>query len=203
MPKKGEYVKLKNFERKSKSTFMTYVDFQSILVPEDNGKQNSNEFYTNKYQKYVTCSYGYKLVWVDDNFSNPFKSYLGEDAVFNFISIMTEESKYCSDVIKNILTKNLSLTKEDNEDFKHSIKYWISVDDYNDNDNKVIDHCHISGKYRGSRHRNCTTNVKPNDKIPAAFHNLKNYESHLIMQDLGKFSLQSCYTKWIRKVFEL
>ena len=33
--------------------------FQSILMPEDNGKQNPNESYTNKYQKHVVCSHGY------------------------------------------------------------------------------------------------------------------------------------------------
>ena len=59
------------------------------------------------YQKHVACSYGYKLVCVDDKCSEPFKSYLGEDAVYNFISSVTEESKYCSDVMKNILTNNL------------------------------------------------------------------------------------------------
>ena len=60
---------------------MIYADFESILVLEDNGKQNANEVYTNKYQKHVARSYGYKLGCVDDNFSKPFKSYLGEDAV--------------------------------------------------------------------------------------------------------------------------
>ena len=32
--------------------------------------------------------------------------------------------------------------------------------------------------------------VKLNHKIPAVFHNLKNYDSHLIMQELGKFNLK-------------
>ena len=59
---KSEYVKLKNFERKTKSPFMIYADFEIILVPEGNGKQKQNESYTNKYQKHVACSYGYKLV---------------------------------------------------------------------------------------------------------------------------------------------
>ena len=36
MSKKGEYVKFKNFDRKIKSPFMIYADFESILVPEDN-----------------------------------------------------------------------------------------------------------------------------------------------------------------------
>ena len=53
---------------------MIYAPSESMLVPEDNGKQNPDESYTNKYQKYVACSYGYKLVCVDDKFSKPFKS---------------------------------------------------------------------------------------------------------------------------------
>ena len=73
MSNKGEYVKFKNCEQKIKSTFMIYADFESILVPEDNGKQNTNESCTNKYQKHVSCSYGYKLVFVDYKFRKPFK----------------------------------------------------------------------------------------------------------------------------------
>ena len=53
---------IKNFGKNIKSPFMTYADFENILVFEDNGKQNPNESYTNKYQKHVACSYGYKLV---------------------------------------------------------------------------------------------------------------------------------------------
>ena len=52
---------------------MIYAYLKSILVPEDNGKQNPNEPYTSKYKKYVACSYGYKLACVDEKFSQPFK----------------------------------------------------------------------------------------------------------------------------------
>ena len=55
---------------------------------------------------------------------------------------------------------------------------------------KVEDHCHIPGKYRGSAHRDCNINVLLNHKIPIVFQNLKNYDSHLIMQGLGKFNLK-------------
>ena len=123
-PKKGEYVKFKNYERKTKSPFMIYTDFEIILVPEDNGKQNPKEPYTNKYQKHIACSYGYsysyKLVCVDD--SKPFKSYLSKDAVYNFINSTIEESKYCSGVMKKHFNKELVMTKEDNENFKNSTK---------------------------------------------------------------------------------
>ena len=41
MLKKGEYVKLKNYERKIKSSFMMYANFKSISMSEKNNeKQN-------------------------------------------------------------------------------------------------------------------------------------------------------------------
>ena len=50
MPKKGEYVRFTNYVRKIKPSFMIYTDFESILEPKNNGKQNPDDFYTNKYQ---------------------------------------------------------------------------------------------------------------------------------------------------------
>ena len=93
--------------KKIKSPFKIYADFESILVPENNKKKHPEEPYTNKYQKHIACSYGYKLVSVDEKFSTSFKTYFGEDAIHNFINSMIEESKYCSDVMKKKLTKNL------------------------------------------------------------------------------------------------
>ena len=81
------------------------------------------------------------------------------------------------------------MTKKDIEDLENSTKCWICDNDYIDNDVKVRDHCHITGKYRVSLHRDCNINVKLNHKIPVIFHNLKNFDSHLIMQELSKFNL--------------
>ena len=80
------------------------------------------------------------------------------------------------------------MTKEHNEDFENSTKCCDNY--YTDNDVKVKDHCHITGKYRGSAHRDCNINLKLNHKIHAAFHNLKIYDSHIVIQELGKFSLK-------------
>ena len=66
---------------------MIYIDFESILVPADLGKQNPEESYTNKCQKCIACSYGYKLVCDDDRFSESFKLHLGEDAVLKFLAV--------------------------------------------------------------------------------------------------------------------
>ena len=100
---------------------MIYEDLERILLPEDKGKQNPYESYTkNIKQKHVAFKYGYKLVCVDDKFSKPFKSYSGEDTVYNFINSMTEKSKYCSEVTKKHFNKELVMTKEDDEDFESS-----------------------------------------------------------------------------------
>ena len=37
-----------NIMKKKNSVFIVYADFESILVPENNGKQNLEEYYTNK-----------------------------------------------------------------------------------------------------------------------------------------------------------
>ena len=68
--------------------------------------------------------------------------------------------------------RELAMIKIGSEDFENSTKWWICDNDYVDNDVKVRDHCHITGKYRGSVHRDFNTNLKLNNKIRVAFHNL-------------------------------
>ena len=81
--------------------------------------------------------------------------------VYNFISSMIEESKYCSDTMKTYFNKKV-----------------VMINDYVDNDVKVRDHCNITGKTRAFAHRDCTISVKLNHKIPVVFQNLKKYNSH-------------------------
>ena len=83
------------------------------------------------------------------------------------------------------------MTIEDNEYFKNSTKCWIIDNDYIDNDVKVRDHCRITGKHRGSAHRDCNISLKLNHKIPIVSHNLKIYDFHLIMQEIGKLNLKT------------
>ena len=103
---------------------------------------------------------------------------------------MIKESRYCSDVTKKRFSKELVMIKEDNEDFENSTKFWICDNDYIDGNIKVRDHSHITGKCTDFQNREFIVRVKLNHKIPVVFHNLKSYDSHLIMQKLGKFSLK-------------
>ena len=76
------------------------------------------------------------MLYVDDKFSKPFKTHWVEDAVYNFIINMIEESKYCGDVMKKHFNKELVMTKQHIKDFNFT-KCWICGNDYVDNDVKV------------------------------------------------------------------
>ena len=92
--------------------------------------------------------------------------------------------------MKKYFNKELVMTKTDNEDIEKSTKCWICDNDFFDGDVNVRDHCYITGKYRGSARRDCIINVKLNQKIFVVFYNLNKYDSHLIMQEQGKFNLK-------------
>ena len=58
---------------------------------------------------------------------------------------------------------------------------------------KVRDHCHVTGKYRGCAHNVCNINFNYKDiKVPVFFHNLKNYDAHLIISNA---KLMNCKKK--------
>ena len=53
----------------------------------------------------------------------------------------------------------------------------------------VRDHCHITGEYRRAAHNACNLKLRLNPKttsIPVVFHNLRGYDSHLLMQAISK-----------------
>ena len=81
------------------------------------------------------------------------------------------------------------MTKKDDQDFENFTKCWYCDNVYADGDVKVREHYHNTGIYRGSAHRNCNIKVKLNYEIPIIFHDLKNYDTHLTMQELSKFQV--------------
>ena len=121
--------------------------------------------------------------------SKPFKWYLGKDA-YDFISNAIEETNYCSDVKKKHFNEELLMNKADDKDFKKSTKSWICFNDYIYCDVRVSDHCHMTRKYRGISYRDCNNTDELNHELFVVFHNLKNYDSHLILQELAKFNLK-------------
>ena len=55
----------------------------------------------------------------------------------------------------------------------------------------VRDHCHVTGEFRGAAHNVCNLRLRINPKttiIPVVFHNLRGYDAHHIMQEIGNIN---------------
>ena len=55
---------------------------------------------------------------------------------------------------------------------------------------KKLDHCHITGKFRGAVYWSSNINLHLTKKLPVIFHNLRGYGSHLIFYELKTFHLK-------------
>ena len=161
-------------------------------------KDKDKRSYTEAYQTHEDCGYGYKVVCCyDDKYSKYTCIYRGENAVYKFMEKMLEEVKYCKTVIKKHFNKPLVMTEVDERNFKTMDGCHICGEKYTDKDVRVRDHCHITGKFRGSAHQECNLKlrIKPeNLKIPVIFHNLRGYDSHFISQQIGEIAKKHAYT---------
>ena len=115
---------------------------------------------------------------------------MGEDAVYNFINITIEESNYFTDFMKKQFNKDIVMTKVDDEDFEKSAKSSVYCNVWADDDVKLRDHYHITWEFRCSARRHCNIKIELNHKIRIVFQKLKNYDSHLIIQEPGKFDFK-------------
>ena len=50
---------------------------------------------------------------------------------------------------------------------------------------KVRDHCHFTGKYRGAAHNSCNLQCRKPMILPVMFHNLQGYDAHLFIKQLA------------------
>ena len=83
--------------------------------------------------------------------------------------------------------KNLIMSEEEEHLFQQSNSCWICKKLIDNDDEKVRDHCHLNGKFRGAAHWNCNINLQLTKKFAVIFHNLIGCDSHLIFCELDKF----------------
>ena len=107
--KKNEYVRFKNYERKTSTQLWSMQILKPFYCLKTMGsKIQMSLSWTNIKNILLAVMFcSYKLVCVDDKFRKPFKSYVGKDAVYSFNNSMIKESKYSSYVINKKLAKNL------------------------------------------------------------------------------------------------
>jgi hypothetical protein len=93
----------------------------------------------------------------------------------------------CSKIMRVVYNpKPLDLSEEEEERFQKADTCWICKKK-TDGD-KVRDHCHVTGIFRGAAHCICNLKLalKPDEyTLPIFFHNLKGYDSHMIMLALN------------------
>ena len=197
MPEKGDKVFFKNYHKQLPVPFVIYADFEALTEKIQGCQPNNEKSYTEAYQKHTDCGYGYKVVCCyDDKYSKPVQIHRGENAVHKFMENMLEEVDWCKSIIKKHFNKPLEMTEENEIDFKKATKCHICDQQYTDKDIRVRDHCHITGEFRGSAHQDCNLKlrIKPvNIKIPVLFHNLRGYDSHFIMQQIGEIAKKHTY----------
>ena len=86
--------------------------------------------------------------------------------------------------------KNLIMSEEEEHLFQKSNNCWICKKLIDNDEEKVRDHCHGTGKFKGAAHWDCNINFQLTKKVPVIFQNLRGYESHLIFNELDKFDVK-------------
>ena len=139
---------------------------------------------TNIYKQSAICNGYYIISELNDVLkSGYYDSPLGYENVDWFVNEMIKLENKMNFYFKNT-KKDIIMTQEDEEHFRNNnICYFCETEIL---ENKVRDHCHLTGKYRGVAHYNCNINVKQKQSnfIPILFHNFSNYDCHLFFKTL-------------------
>ena len=160
MPPQNTFLRFKNFRYSEKAPFAIYADFESLIKPMDSCDPDPNHSYTKKYQKHEPISFSYyikcfdnslcKEIFNDDTKRKQLKGYTktkpeDPDVIDVFIKWLEDDVKY----IANIEPKKMIFTKEEEKQFNITSDCWICGEELGND--RVRDHCHYTGRYRGGR----------------------------------------------------
>ena len=140
-------IEFKNYFKQIPVPFKVYVDFECNLESVESYEGS----YSKKYQDHIPCSFAYKLVCVDDKFTKLIVIFRGENAAYEFIKAILKEYQYCKKVMNKHFSKNLIVSEEE-EEFQSRNMCWICEKLIENDDEKVRDYCHITGKFRAPAH---------------------------------------------------
>ena len=189
-------IEFKNYFKHIPVPFKIYADFGCNLER----AESYEDSYTKKYQDHVPCSFAYKVVCIGNRFSKQIVVFRGENAAYEFIKAILKEYKYCKKVMNKHFNKNLIMSEEEEHLFQQSNSCWICKKLIDNDDEKVRDHCHVTGKFRGAAHWSCNINLQLTKKVPVTFQNLRGQDSHLIFCELNKFDVKtSVIPNWLEK----
>ena len=115
--------------------------------------------------------------------SDYYKSPLGYNNVDWFVDEVIKLEIEMAFYFKNT-KKDIIMTEENEEDYR--INIICRFCEKNIESDKVRDHCHLSGKYRGPAHSICNFNVTQDQSnfITFIFHNISIYDCHMFFKKL-------------------
>ena len=134
------------------------------------------------------------IVCIDHRFTKSTIIYRGGNPAYKFTKTVLEEYKYCKKIMKKHFDKKLIMTEEEENLFQKSNSCWICKKLIDNDEEKVRDDCHVTGKFRAAAHRNGTINFQLTIKVPVIVHNLRGCDSHLIFNELTKFDVKTKIT---------
>jgi hypothetical protein len=187
LPKPGTMLSFKHYNRSMKVPFVVYADFESLIKPIDTCQPDPSMSYTKQYQKHTPSSFSYYIKCFDDDIypqdTVKFTAESEDDDVAQiFIDMLTQDIKKIYEQFKK-RKKRMIFTEADEKIYREATVCHICEQELGDD--RVRDHCHLSGKFRGAAHESCNLNYKIPNFFPVVFHNLSGYDSHLFIKKLA------------------
>ena len=186
MPPPDTFIKFKNYLHSEKAPFVIYADFECFNRRIHANTPDPNKSYTNKLTIHEPASFVYYIKSFNESiYKSKLRSYVKEneedpDVIDVFINWLEEDVK----IISGLGNKPMKITEEEQEQFNQASNCWICGQLLNVQD-RVRDHCHFTGRYRGAAHNRCNLKYRKPNNISVFFHNLAGYDSHLFIKKLG------------------
>ena len=161
-----DHLKFEDYHMKVPVPIRVYADFECINQPTDDREAAPKVLY-----KEIPIAVGFYLI---SPFGNKYSSYFGESCVTWFVNEMLTLENIASNYFETNLP--LEITPEEGvasqeESFQQSAQLpkvcWLCENPL-DND-KVRDHDHLTGKYRGAAHNKCNLNCKKKVKFVCSY----------------------------------
>ncbi|XP_046570763.1 uncharacterized protein LOC124279013 [Haliotis rubra] len=166
---------LRSQSKTERAKFLIVADFESLLVTEDDDSSRLN--------RHVPCGYAYKVVCTNEQYSKPIQIYIGENAAEHFINSILEEYDAIMNLFDSI--KPMQLTVQDKIDIATTEHCGLCGKLLGTD--RVLDHDHLSGKFRQVLHNKCNLNFQLRKKVIVMFHNLEHYDAHLLLEVAQQF----------------
>ena len=185
MPPKNSNLGFKNYFKKLPIPFVVYADFECFTKSLETCKPNPTGSYTLGYQKHEPSGFCFYIKGIVSNIFKPIcftKKKESDNVAEIFVSKLAKVTqKLYDDFYRH--PKPLRLTEEEQKSFKEARICHICSKELKGD--RVRDHCHFTGEYRGASHNSCNLQCKKPLILPVIFHNLQGYDAHLFIKQLS------------------